>query len=1031
MRKKLLIIFIVLITIINTILPAVNAAQIITKADLTYDHKIDTHIMFYNAGNWYNIKCGYICYKINGEKYPAYCISHGLHGVDEEGPYTVTINDLLKDKLIYNTILNGYPYKTPAQLGVATTDDAYVATKQAINSVLLNRDVKSFYKAADERGEKIINAIFEISEKGKKGNEINKDASLSVNKVGDLVEKEEYYYQEYSVSANVNISNYSIKSLERFSSNCFVTDVNGIKRKEFSSNQNFKIMIPKNELNKNIDGKVNVVASCNTKPIFYGEAPNNNIQDYAVTYKPYAEYETSTVLNKNTNTSSIKVIKIDEETSKPIEGVSFSLYKENGEYISTKKTDSKGTILFTDLYQGKYKLKEIESNDNYIKDDTIYEINTEYNKEIVKTISNKHKKGNLKILKVDKDNPDITLGGIEFDLIDERGKVVEHLITDANGEAEIKNLNIGKYTLKETKTKREYKLCENKDIIVEWNTTSNIVIENEKKKGQIKIIKEDKDINEIKLSGVRFQILDKNNKCIEEIETNDKGEAISSKIPIGEYKIKEIDLGNNKDYILNDEIFNVQIDQNKISEIIIQNEHKKGNLKLVKVDKDDNSIVLEGVKFEIIDEDGIKYEAVTNKNGIAEVKNIRIGNIKIREVYTNQEYVLSKDDFKNKIEHNKTSEVVIENEKKKGQVEIYKFDKENKNLKISDVEFIILDKNNKIVDRLITNKEGYAISKKLPIGYYYLKEEKTNSKYVLSDEMIKIEIEEGQVLKVNIENEKIKGRIQIIKSSSKDSPILNIKKGEHISDVSFEIFNNKGELVDTIITDENGQATSKELEFGRYKVKEKSSNKYYILNANEFFVNIKKNGEIQVINVENEPIIPVINIDKVGQKFAEKNEEIKYEFDIENLSNSKLDNFTWKEYLPYEKCKVTKMVTGIYNENLDYEIFYKTNQNDYRLLKKVNSCKSEYLDFDTLNLNKEEKITEIRIEYKTVSKDFYAVVKPSIFVKIDNNVKKNEKLVNITELYGNVEDYTVKDKSGFETVIKEKEILKKLPKTGC
>ena len=48
----------------------------------------------------------------------------------------VDIDDLLKDKLIYNTILNGYPYKTPAQLGVETNDDAYVATKLALKSVL-------------------------------------------------------------------------------------------------------------------------------------------------------------------------------------------------------------------------------------------------------------------------------------------------------------------------------------------------------------------------------------------------------------------------------------------------------------------------------------------------------------------------------------------------------------------------------------------------------------------------------------------------------------------------------------------------------------------------------------------------------------------------------------------------------------------------------------------------------------------------------------------------------------------------------
>lgn len=1216
MKKKSLILTIIFITIINTILPVANAAQIITKANLTYDHKIDSHIQYYNQEReeWRDIQCGYICYKIDGQRYPAYCISHGLNGVDEEGPYAVTINDLLKDKLIYNTILNGYPYKTPAQLGVETADDAYVATKHAINTVLLNRDVKTFYKAADARGEKIIDAIYNISEKGKAGNKVNKAATLSVNKIGDLVEKGEYYYQEYTINADVNISDYTIESLSNFSKECFVADTNGEKKKEFSSNQNFRVMIHKKDLNKNISGKINITASCNTSPIFYGEAPNNGIQDYAVTYKPYAEYKVSVGLNENTNTSSIKVIKKDKETSKPIAGVSFNLYKDNDEYISTQKTDSNGIAIFNNLYQGTYKLKEIEANQNYVKDDTEYEITTEYNKQITKTITNvhkkgnlkitkidkdendvvlegiefdlidsnknkiahlvtdkngeagisninigkytlketktkenynlcidndievkwnetseitienekkkgqikvikqdkenseiklegvefqiidnnnrivdkiktdkngvaitsrlpigeyiiketslgtnseyilneeeykivvedekiseivignEHKKGNLKIIKVDKDNPDLTLGAIEFDLIDENGKVIAHLTTDVNGEVEIKNINTGTYTLKETKTKREYNLCENEDIVVEWNKTSETVIENEKKKGQIKIIKEDKDKNEIKLAGVKFQILDKRDNVIEEIETNDKGEAISSRILIGEYKIKEISLGNNDNYLLNNEIYNIQVEDEKISEIVIQNEHKKGNLKIVKVDKDNNNVFLEGVRFEITDKDGFKYEAVSNKNGIAEVENIRIGKVKIKEVATNKEYVLPEEVFETVIEYNKISEIIIQNEKKKGQVEIYKTDKENKDIKISDVEFVIFNKDNNIVDRIATNKEGYARSKRLPIGEYYLKETKTNDKYVLNEEIIKIEIKEDEVLSVNVENEKIKGRIQIIKSSSKDSPILNIKKGDYLSDVVFEIFNEKGELVDTVVTDGSGQALSKELEIGRYKVKEKTTNQYYILSTNELIVNIEKDNEIKILNIENEPVIPVIDIEKTGQQFAEKNEEIKYEFDIKNISNTSLDNFTWTEYIPYQSTKVTKIVTGIYNENLDYEIYYKTNQNDYRLFKKVNSCTSEYLNFDVLNLAKGELITEIKVEYETVSKDFSAIVKPVIFTKINDNVKKDDRIVNITELSGIVEDYVVKDKSSFETIITEKEKLKKLPKTGC
>ena len=46
MKKKLIIIFLILITIMNTILPVANAVQVINKANLYYDHEIDTHILY-------------------------------------------------------------------------------------------------------------------------------------------------------------------------------------------------------------------------------------------------------------------------------------------------------------------------------------------------------------------------------------------------------------------------------------------------------------------------------------------------------------------------------------------------------------------------------------------------------------------------------------------------------------------------------------------------------------------------------------------------------------------------------------------------------------------------------------------------------------------------------------------------------------------------------------------------------------------------------------------------------------------------
>lgn len=1030
--SKIIYILMIMMLFIQNISGIVMAATEISKANLKNDHKITTNIQYFNQdGTWHNIQCHYIAYTHDGKKYPAYCIKHGVDGVDEAGSYTVKISELLSDEKIWRTIINGYPYKTPEQLGVETADDAYVATKQAVNSVMLNRDVKKFYRGKNNKGKKIVDAIYNISQIGKYGTQKMQDANLKITKEKNLTKyNDDWYYQEYSITSDVAISEYVVDSISNFPEGSYISDLQGNGKWQFTAGEKFRIMMKKENIKTDFTGSVHIKGKCKTYPIFFGEAPNSKVQDYAITYDAYGDFEANQKSLETTNNASIQVIKKDEETSHPVKNVKYQLTSSDGKVVDLKTTNEEGKINFEKLYPGKYLLQEVKENDDYIIDNTKYEIQIGYNETITKTLTNKHKKGNLKIIKVDKDDNDITLGGIEFDLINENKEVVVHLTTNADGEAYIENINTGNYILKETKTKKEYNLCVDEDIVVKWNETSKLIIENEKKKGQIQVIKEDADYHQIKLEGVEFEVLDKNNRIIEKITTNKNGEAITSKLPIGEYKIREISLGNNTNYLLTNEMHIIKVENDKVSSIILKNEHQKGNLKILKVDKDNTNIPIANVKFEVTDKDGFKYYATTNENGIAQIDNIRTGKIKIKEIETRKEYVLMQEEKTLEIKYKKTSEIMLENEKKKGQIEVYKTDEENNQIKIQGVEFEVLNADGKVVDKIVTNKDGYAISKKLPIGEYTLKEIKTDEKYTLNDEKIKVEVKYNENTSLHITNQKIKGKIQIVKISSKDSPILGIKQGEKLPNVKFEIYNDKNELVDTLLTDVNGQALSKDLEIGRYKIKEVSTLEYYLLNTNEFFANIKRNNEIQTIKIENEPAIPKLDIEKTGPQEAYQNDEIKYDFQIKNGGNVELSDFTWTEYIPYEQVKLTKMITGMYNENLNYQIFYKTNQENYKLLKVVNTTTSEYIDFSNIPLKKREMITEIKVDYGTVSVGFKTIVKPSIVVKINNNVNKNETIINKTELRGNTNGYNLTDNDTCETIVRERKIEKKLPRTG-
>lgn len=144
-----------------------------------------------------------------------------------------------------------------------------------------------------------------------------------------------------------------------------------------------------------------------------------------------------------------------------------------------------------------------------------------------------------------------------------------------------------------------------------------------------------------------------------------------------------------------------------------------------------------------------------------ELNNSNIVKLKIKEIKANKDYRIYNDEYIYKIAPNSDKNIQLYNEKKKGIIEVIKRTKEyNKvtnlpeNSPLKDVEFEILDENKNIVDKIITDELGYAKTKELPIGKYYIRETKTSMHYkVLSDELEVELVEDNQKATVNVLNE--------------------------------------------------------------------------------------------------------------------------------------------------------------------------------------------------------------------------------------------------------------------------------------
>ncbi len=949
--KKVIAMLLLILTLCSTF-SRFSFATEISEANLQDKGDCGYHLQYWNAdkNGWYYIITTFVTYQKDGVEYPAYCLNKEYPGVGEYDGYTVDIDAVLDNVQIWRTIINGYPYKTPAELGVENKYDAFVATKQAVYSILYGYDPATRYRGGDERGTKIANAVVNLVNIGRYGNQTPSDGTITMRTSGSLYEEGNYWVQKFNVSSSVDMASYTVTSTANLPEGAIITNGSGTQTNSFAGSESLYLKIPKSSMNKDISNAIiNVQGKCKTYPVFYGKTRINATQNYAVTYDPFGDGVGRATLNVKTNTGKIQINKTDSDTSKPIQGVTFQLTKADGTVVANATTNSNGIATFSGLYQGNYKLTEISTNDNYVINKATFDVNVEYNKSTTQNITNDHKKGNLKIYKVDKDNHKIALGNVQFDLYSEEfQRVIGTYTTDVNGEISIKNLRTGNYKLIEKNTGKWYNLAEDTTVEVKWNTTEENTIENELKKGQVKVIKVDLDNKEVKLQGVKFDVLDENGKVLETITTDENGEAYTSRYAIRDYSkltIREKETLQN--YVLNDTPQTVTLEAEQIKTVTFTNELKKGQIKVIKVDQDNNEVKLKGVEFKVYDED------------------------------------------------------------------------------------------NNLVDTLITDENGEATSKRLRIDKKYtVQETKTLEIYVLNETPQTVTLTQDQITDLTFENELIKGYIRVTKLSKEDNQYNGDIKGTRLENAKFEVYDKENNLVDTLITDKNGEATTKELLKGKYTLKEVESPDYYILTNEIFNAEIVKHQEIVDVEAENDNVDIDIEVNKEGFKETQSKDSIYYDFsNIHNKSNIALDNFTWSDSLPTNALRANKIYTGTWNEDLTYSVWYKTNlSDDYIVLKDgLSTLVNNEVKFTDVTLQEGEFITDFEFRFGTVKADFREVEQPRLYCDMLDNLPNGFIFVNHTKVSGNYKDIYVEDKDDWTTITyyKEIETTQKLPRTGC
>ena len=269
-------------------------------------------------------------------------------------------------------------------------------------------------------------------------------------------------------------------------------------------------------------------------------------QDFEITSNQFVK-----LVFENVPVGDAQIIKLDEDTRKPIPGVQFTVAKMNGERVGgIYITDAAGLIRLPELDDGWYTAVEVKAADGYLLDATPRNFEVKDGKTAVLTVTNKKAAGVL-LHKVDS----ITgkgIYGVQFLLSDAGNNPVGQYTSDQDGYVYIgfdEQLAYGKYFLRELRPAEGYIADDEiKTIYLEAGRTSQITWKNTAITAQIQVVKYLQDNNPITgaaagslLKGAVFEITQaRSGAVVGYITTDARGVAASPPLPLGRYFVKEV-----------------------------------------------------------------------------------------------------------------------------------------------------------------------------------------------------------------------------------------------------------------------------------------------------------------------------------------------------------------------------------------------------------------------------------------------------------------------------------------------------------
>jgi hypothetical protein len=320
-------------------------------------------------------------------------------------------------------------------------------------------------------------------------------------------------------------------------------------------------------------------------------------------------------------------------------------------------------------------------------------------------------------------------------------------------------------------------------------------------------------------------------------------------------------------------------------------------------------------------------------------------------------------------------------------------------------------------------------------GRYQIRELEPAPGYMPDTSVKTFWVRYGATSEIEWENTPMQGQIQITKRSEDYNTFNGFAAGTLLEGVPFEIYDRSGNLTDTVKTDKNGVAKSRLLPLGRYTVKEVQSVSFYMTNTDAVEAEIEFAGQIVRLEFLNGSIRTGVTIKKRGYAEVVPNQTVRYEIsETGNTGTQNLDSFYWRDVLPIDAVRLSKIVTGTYSSKQNYKIVYRTNlRNDYiTMADNLSTFKNAVIDASptALGLAAGEYVTEFMLAFGVVPQGFAQLEPAYVHCDVLPWLPHEYRFTNKADAGGLHEGRWIMTTDRWTTAVYGKKGVPTLPRTG-